>query len=146
MNFAPPDWLPYGSGVIRKYRAQGKPLTISHDQLLIVLVKAAPLVAAKKASGGSGIRQRSADNDDNDDLGTGIDPNGIGTWMRRWADGVSLRDVPERAVLLAAAELAIRVDEEEARRAAARAFGVVQVWVDAVLITPHSKDLDVIDP
>ena len=120
---------------MRKYRLQGKPLTISHDQLLVTLVQAAPLVAAAKAARAptpkrGSDRSRCARGasaramDPNPDL----DPDGVGGWMSRWADGVSLRDVPERAVLLAAAELTVRVDEEEGRRGAAVTFGVIKVW------------------
>ena len=132
VNFAPPDWLPYGSDVVRKYRTQSKALTISHDQLLLTLVQAAPLVAAAKArklaaaaTGASGVGEEVEGDDD--DLGTGIEPHGAGAWMRRWADGASLRDVPERSVLLAVAELALRVDEEGTRRRKAWELGVRQV-------------------
>ncbi|KAL4433266.1 hypothetical protein ABPG77_003314 [Micractinium sp. CCAP 211/92] len=41
VNFAPSNWIPYGTDVAEKYRATGKPLTLSHDALLVTLVKAA---------------------------------------------------------------------------------------------------------
>lgn len=136
VNFAPPDWLPHGSDVVRKYRTQSKALTISHDQLLLTLVAAAPLVAAAKArklaaaaAGRAGEEVDGGGEDDgDDDLGTGVAPHGAGGWMRQWADGASLRDVPERSVLLAVAELALRVDEEGTRRRKAWELGVRQVW------------------
>ncbi|KXZ56658.1 hypothetical protein GPECTOR_1g593 [Gonium pectorale] len=46
VNFAPVDWLPFGSDVIAKYRGQAKRNTISHDGLLIRLVRAARSVRA----------------------------------------------------------------------------------------------------
>lgn len=39
MNFGPPDWLPYGSDRAEKYRDDAKPLTLSHDALLVTLVR-----------------------------------------------------------------------------------------------------------
>eukprot|EP00210_Caulerpa_lentillifera_P004119 g3928.t1 len=38
VNFAPADWLPHGTDVLKKYRMQKKPTTFSHDALLINLV------------------------------------------------------------------------------------------------------------
>lgn len=139
VNFAPPDWIPYGSQVLQKYRSQGKPLTISHDQLLVTLVQAAPLVANAKAKRalrdaaeggvsalgkcdvayeGGGHRDESS-----------YDPDGLDGWMRRWDDGVSLSDVSEKAVLLAVAELKIRVEEEAARRGRVKELGVYLVGI-----------------
>ena len=42
MNFGPPDWLPYGSDRAQKYREDEKPLTLSHDALLVTLVRLFP--------------------------------------------------------------------------------------------------------
>ncbi|PSC70309.1 lysine-specific demethylase JMJ16 [Micractinium conductrix] len=41
VNFAPSDWIPYGADVAEKYRATKKPLTLSHDSLMVTLVQAA---------------------------------------------------------------------------------------------------------
>ncbi|KAL4448340.1 hypothetical protein ABPG75_005559 [Micractinium tetrahymenae] len=41
VNFAPSHWIPYGTDVAEKYRTTGKPLTLSHDALMVTLVKAA---------------------------------------------------------------------------------------------------------
>ncbi|PNH12084.1 putative lysine-specific demethylase JMJ14 [Tetrabaena socialis] len=62
VNFAPVDWLPFGSDVIAKYRTQGKRNTISHDGLLIRLVSAAPAVHAAQQAAASlhGLRPASA--------------------------------------------------------------------------------------
>ena len=49
VNFGPPDWLPWGSYVADKYRAEGRSATLSHDALLVALVRAAPAVAARAA-------------------------------------------------------------------------------------------------
>ncbi len=38
VNFGPPDWLPFGSDRAHKYRDDAKPLTLSHDALLVTLV------------------------------------------------------------------------------------------------------------
>ena len=38
VNFGPPDWLPFGSDRAQKYRDDAKPLTLSHDALLVTLV------------------------------------------------------------------------------------------------------------
>ncbi|GIL43086.1 hypothetical protein Vafri_875 [Volvox africanus] len=46
INFAPADWLSFGSAAARTYRAQSKSSTISHDGLLVRLVSAAPAVSA----------------------------------------------------------------------------------------------------
>ena len=40
VNFGPPDWLPFGSDRAHKYRDDAKPLTLSHDALLVTLVGA----------------------------------------------------------------------------------------------------------
>ena len=140
VNFAPPDWIPFGSDVVRKYRSQGKPLTISHDQLMITLVQSAPLVAAAKArrlvqetsSSGRGVAEVADGGLDGltrheGDVDGLLDPDGIDGWMRRWDDGVSLGDVSEEAVRLAVGELTLRVEEEGARRGRAKDLGVDQV-------------------
>jgi hypothetical protein len=44
VNFAPPNWIPYGTNIAEKYRASKKPLTMSHDSLLVALTKAAAAV------------------------------------------------------------------------------------------------------
>jgi hypothetical protein len=41
VNFGAPRWLPYGSEVAAKYRESGKPLTLSHDSLLVALAMCA---------------------------------------------------------------------------------------------------------
>jgi len=41
VNFGAPRWLPYGSDVAAKYRESGKPLTLSHDSLLVALAMCA---------------------------------------------------------------------------------------------------------
>ncbi len=41
VNFAPADWLPYGTDVADKYRGDSKPLTLSHDAVLVQIVQAA---------------------------------------------------------------------------------------------------------
>lgn len=38
VNFAPPDWLPFGSDVILKYRTQQRRTTFSHDALLVHII------------------------------------------------------------------------------------------------------------
>lgn len=47
VNFGPPDWLPWGTYVAKKYRREGRSATLSHDALLIALVTAAPDVQAR---------------------------------------------------------------------------------------------------
>ncbi|KAL6783768.1 hypothetical protein ACKKBF_B05720 [Auxenochlorella protothecoides x Auxenochlorella symbiontica] len=39
VNFAPAEWIPYGTDILDKYRQSGKPLTLSHDSLLVALVQ-----------------------------------------------------------------------------------------------------------
>ena len=38
VNFAAPEWIPYGTDVIRKYRTARKPVTLSHDSLLVSII------------------------------------------------------------------------------------------------------------
>ncbi|KAG1665572.1 hypothetical protein FOA52_000719 [Chlamydomonas sp. UWO 241] len=142
VNFAPADWVTHGSDVLQKYRDQGKSLTISHDALLVTLVEAAPLVAAKAAAAATTASQQqqqsaaappqqqqeasAADAGAVPDPVAGPNPDGEGGWMRRWDDGVTMADVPLEALLLAAGELTLRIEVEEARRERARAAGVMQ--------------------
>jgi hypothetical protein len=119
----------------RLYRDQGKSLTISHDALLVTLVEAAPLVAGKAAaaaaasSGGGGCGDGGSTTTQQqpgcDGASAGPNPDGECGWMRRWDDGVTMADVPLEGLLLAAGELTLRVDEEDARRERARAAGVL---------------------
>lgn len=46
VNFGPPDWLPYGTDRAQKYRKDWKPLTLSHDALLVTLATSAGAAAA----------------------------------------------------------------------------------------------------
>ena len=39
MNFAPPDWLPWGCSILSKYRRDRKAATLSNDALLVALVQ-----------------------------------------------------------------------------------------------------------
>ncbi|KAK9864104.1 hypothetical protein WJX84_004798 [Apatococcus fuscideae] len=48
VNFGPPDWIPYGTDVLEKYRKDRKAATLSHDNLLVSLVQGAEQVAAKQ--------------------------------------------------------------------------------------------------
>lgn len=48
VNFGPPDWIPYGTDVLEKYRKDRKAATLSHDNLLVSLVQGAVQVAAKQ--------------------------------------------------------------------------------------------------
>ncbi|KAK9825321.1 hypothetical protein WJX74_009284 [Apatococcus lobatus] len=48
VNFGPPDWIPYGTDVLDKYRKDRKAATLSHDNLLVSLVQGAVQVAAKQ--------------------------------------------------------------------------------------------------
>jgi len=63
VNFAPPDWLPYGSDIINRYRSLRRPTTFSHDCLLIRIVSSLesegldPL-AVKFAVGELKVRQK----------------------------------------------------------------------------------------
>lgn len=202
VNFAPVDWLPHGSDVIRKYRAQGKRNTISHDHLLLRLVGAAPAVRALQqqrvapralhtplpspgqpqeqeqqpgaqtaatlqtanaalssgaTAGGGGIKEddgkgeaarrlSAAGSDAIPCLGdqrvaeavhaaavvysmaaaqAAAPPDGHPPYS--WQAGVALAEVPPAAVAMAAGELAVRLEEEGRRRAAAKEFGVTQV-------------------
>jgi hypothetical protein len=52
VNFAPANWLPHGSDAVAKYRSQGKPVSLSHDQVLVTLVGAAGAVAVAHGVGG----------------------------------------------------------------------------------------------
>ncbi len=63
VNFGPANWLPYGTDIVRKYRAQRKPVTVSHDQMLHALVAAAPAVARARGVGGTGPRLSKFDGD-----------------------------------------------------------------------------------
>lgn len=127
VNFAPPDWLPHGTDVVRKYRRQGKAPTLAHDKLLLTLAQAAPLVAARygrhpvplkvevpalKAE--AGIKQ---EDDQNHAM--------PGQWMLRWADGLTLGDVPVEGIMQGAGELAVRVAELQAQWQAARLAGIM---------------------
>ena len=49
VNFGPPDWMPFGSDRAQKYRDDAKPLTLSHDALLVTLVSPAPSVLGYRA-------------------------------------------------------------------------------------------------
>jgi len=140
VNFAPPDWLRHGTKVLSKYAAQRKPATFSYDALLVQLVAAARCVAdAARARACSGAD--AADDSGNGGGGSGEQRGGgIGEappplagapsseWLRRWDDGVTLSDVPQEAVVLAAGELSVRVAQEaDARSSAARAGVVAEV-------------------
>ncbi len=48
VNFGPPDWIPYGTDVLEKYRKDRKAATLSHDNLLVSLVQGAVQVAEKQ--------------------------------------------------------------------------------------------------
>ena len=37
MNFALPDWLPYGKEAVQRYKQHTKPPVFSHDELLITI-------------------------------------------------------------------------------------------------------------
>ena len=52
VNFAPCNWMPYGGDIVRKYRAQRKPVTVSYDQMLVSLLLAAKAVALAHGPGG----------------------------------------------------------------------------------------------
>ena len=41
VNFAAPEWIPFGTDVISKYREASKPVALSHDSLLVSLTSAA---------------------------------------------------------------------------------------------------------
>jgi len=56
VNFGPPDWLPYGTDRAEKYRKDWKPLTLSHDALLVTLVTAARAAAQAAAERGEDLR------------------------------------------------------------------------------------------
>jgi hypothetical protein len=57
VNFAPAEWLPFGSDVVARYREQRKPPSVSHDMLLITLVRAAKEVAEAQQQAKEGERQ-----------------------------------------------------------------------------------------
>jgi hypothetical protein len=48
-------------------------------------------------------------------------------WGGRWAAGVKQRSVPKPALMAAAGELVLRIEEEQGRQQAALLFGVGQV-------------------
>lgn len=206
VNFAPVDWLPHGSDVIRKYRTQGKRNTISHDHLLLRLVGAAPAVRALQqqraalralhtalpppgrpqehqhqqvlqpgaqaaptlpttkpelSSGATGGGGGAKEDDGKGDVAKRLSAAGsdaipclgdqrVAEAMQAaavvygvaaaqaaappgghppysWQAGVALAEVPPAAVAMAAGELAVRLEEEGRRRAAAKEFGVTQV-------------------
>ena len=57
VNFGPPDWLPYGTDRAQKYRGDMKPLTLSHDALLVTLVTAAAGASAAATARGEDLSQ-----------------------------------------------------------------------------------------
>lgn len=85
VNFAAPEWLPYGTDVIERYRSLQKPVTMSYDSLLVSLVRMAE-------------EPQQQHNDDDE----------VKIEARRRA----LRD---RAMAFAAGELALRAKEEKER-------------------------------
>jgi len=48
VNFAAPGWIPYGTDICQKYREAIRPVTMSHDSLLVALATAAQHVEATK--------------------------------------------------------------------------------------------------
>lgn len=55
VNFGPPDWLPYGTDRAQKYRKDWKPLTLSHDALLVTLATSAGAAAAAARARGEDL-------------------------------------------------------------------------------------------
>eukprot|EP00798_Chlamydomonas_sp_ICE-L_P008179 gene8179-1435_t len=106
VNFGPPDWLPYGSEIIKKYRQQAKACTISHDQLLITLVGSADLVVNPPPTP---IKTSGSSEDDE----SPVEP----TPKRRVGRG---RPKKPRAIQIACGELALRIDEERERQKTAK--------------------------
>ncbi|KAF6266335.1 JmjC-domain-containing protein [Scenedesmus sp. NREL 46B-D3] len=50
VNFAAPDWLPFGSSSVVRYRCESRYMTFSHDAMLINLVREAVAAAAAAAA------------------------------------------------------------------------------------------------
>jgi hypothetical protein len=104
VNFAAPGWLPYGTDITQKYRDAGKPVTMSHDSLLVSLATAAlhiprSLDVAPGAAAAEGDELSPPD-------------SALGCGKISWAQ------VPLQGVILGAGDLALRADEEAARWAA----------------------------
>jgi hypothetical protein len=58
VNFAPAEWLPFGSDVVSRYRHQCKSPSVSHDMLLVTLVRAAKEVAEAQQQAREGGQRR----------------------------------------------------------------------------------------
>lgn len=58
VNFAPAEWLPFGSDVVSRYRDQCKSPSVSHDMLLVTLVRAAKEVAEAQQQAREGGQRR----------------------------------------------------------------------------------------
>ncbi|KAL4527022.1 hypothetical protein Ndes2526A_g01436 [Nannochloris sp. 'desiccata'] len=54
VNFAAPGWIPFGTDISQKYRDAIRPVTMSHDSLLVALATAAQHVEATKIAVGEG--------------------------------------------------------------------------------------------
>eukprot|EP00775_Hariotina_reticulata_P011303 gene11303-11453_t len=127
----PWDWLPAGAEAVRKYRQQGRPVAFSYDQLLLTLVSAAKHVALAHGLGGdSSSVEAGAVSCEEEAAGLVSRPRaprlldpGM-TWAERWSAGVREQSVPKPAVMSAAGELVLRIEEEQQRQQVARQFGV----------------------
>uniref|UniRef100_A0A383V7Y9 JmjC domain-containing protein n=1 Tax=Tetradesmus obliquus TaxID=3088 RepID=A0A383V7Y9_TETOB len=56
VNFAAPDWLPFGSSSVVRYRCESRYMTFSHDAMLINVVREAVAAAAGPSSSSSSSR------------------------------------------------------------------------------------------
>jgi hypothetical protein len=72
VNFAPCNWMPYGGDIVRKYRAQKKPVTVSYDQMLVALLLAAKAVAHAHGLGGGDEDLGGAERADSDAGGQAV--------------------------------------------------------------------------
>lgn len=130
VNFAAPGWIPFGTDITEKYRRANKPVTMSHDSLLVALATAAQHVKPTKIAHSEA--QTTPELFQNQAAGFG--PLGDIPWA----------DAPLQGIILGAGELALRAEEERQRWATGlAALGVDSLphkRMDPCTSTPEAKD------
>lgn len=130
VNFAAPGWIPFGTDIAEKYRRANKPVTMSHDSLLVALATAAQHVAPTKLA-------------DNETKATPEAPGKQATGFGPLGD-IPWADAPLQGIILGTGELALRAEEERQRWSAGlAALGVASLpykRMDPCTSTPEAKD------
>jgi hypothetical protein len=93
VNFAAPDWLPFGTDVVEKYRCLQKPVTMSYDSLLVALVRMAEEQAQEAAQA-----QKTESREKAFALATGELALRAKEEKERWARGLAALESPNTTI------------------------------------------------